>query len=296
MINRVSRRQLLRVGAGTAAMWTAGMQLTGSCYGKPRKKIPIGLQLSSVHDVLYKDLSGGLGAVAEMGYEGVEFFPSGPGASNDVRRFYYGRKAEDIHKLLKQNGLTALGSHLFPSALRGDALKTTIEYHQAINAKFISLAILEPAQRASLSAMIDSAKWLTELAERLKETGMRLSCHPTPEDFKPLDGQIPWEVVYQHAGPNVIMQLDTCNCFKGGANPTALLKKFPHRAITIHLKEFGGPQDACIGEGDVPWQDVFELCETTGDTEWFIVEQRSKQRPTLEAAKLSLHNLQKMRK
>jgi sugar phosphate isomerase/epimerase len=294
MIARFSRRQLFGVGASAAAMWTLAPRSTGLCAGQPRKRIPIALQLSSVHDVLVKDLPGGLASVAEMGYRGVESFPCGPGGWHDVKSFYYGRKAEDLRKILDRNGLTALGAHLLLPALRGDALKPTIEYHQSLGAKFISLASLEPPQRASTAALMDTAKWLTDLAEQLTETGLRLSCHTTPEDFKPMAGQIPWEVLFRHAGPKVIMQLDTCNCFKGGANPVALLKEFPHRAITIHLKEYGGPQDAVVGEGDVPWRDVFELCESSGDTEWYVVEQRCQHRPSLEAARLCLNNLHKM--
>ena len=74
------------------------------------------------------------------------------------------------------------------------------------------------------------------------------------------------------------------------------MKKLPHRSATIHLKEHGGPKGAVIGEGDVPWKEVFELCETTGDTEWYIVEQESYRGSSLESVKLCLANLHKMGK
>ncbi len=68
------------------------------------------------------------------------------------------------------------------------------------------------------------------------------------------------------------MQLDTGNCMQGGGDPVAILKKYPGRSTTVHLKEFGGPADAVIGQGVVRWNDVFDVCETTGGTEWYIVE------------------------
>jgi sugar phosphate isomerase/epimerase len=236
MNDRLSRRQAIGLGAGAVAVWATGVRPTALCAAQAAKKIPIALQASSVHNVLVKDLSGGLASMAEMGYRGVEFFPTGgPGGWHDAKSYYYGRKAEDLRKILDRNGLTPLGSHLVPQVLRGDSLKPTIEYHQSLGAKFISLALLEPTQLASMAALIDTAKWLTDLAEQLAETGHRLSCHTTPEDFKPLAGQIPWEVLFRHVGPRVIMQFDTRNCLEGGANSVALLKEFPHRTITIHL-------------------------------------------------------------
>ena len=68
------------------------------------------------------------------------------------------------------------------------------------------------------------------------------------------------------------MQLDTGNCLDGGGDPVAILKKYPGRSTTVHLKEHGGPGGAVIGQGDVPWQKVFDICESTGGTVWYIVE------------------------
>ena len=68
------------------------------------------------------------------------------------------------------------------------------------------------------------------------------------------------------------MQMDTGNCLDGGADPIAVLKKYPGRAITVHLKESGGAKEAVIGGGDVKWKEFFECCETVGKTEWYIVE------------------------
>ena len=46
----------------------------------------------------------------------------------------------------------------------------------------------------------------------------------------------------------------------------------------------------------MPWKEIFALCETTGDTEWYIVEQESYRGSPLESVKLCLENLRKMGK
>ena len=60
----ISRRNLLKLGAGTSAMWlTGGLPLHAA--DKPRdRKIPVGLQLYSVRHACEKDLPKVLAAVA----------------------------------------------------------------------------------------------------------------------------------------------------------------------------------------------------------------------------------------
>jgi len=55
---------------------------------KEMAKIPVALQLYSVREACSRDLPGTLEAVAEMGYEGVEFAG------------YYDRSADDLRKML----------------------------------------------------------------------------------------------------------------------------------------------------------------------------------------------------
>jgi sugar phosphate isomerase/epimerase len=279
-----SRRNLLKLGVGAAAAWTAGVRPANLHADQSKKKIPIGLQLNSMREIVAKDMPGTLEAVAKMGYQGVEFTGC------------YEHKAEDVRKILDRSGLLCCGTHNKLDVLTGDALEGTVEFNKILGNKFLIIPGLPHANMASLAALIDTAKLLTDLAEKVKDSGMRLGYHAHAQDFKPLADRIPWEVVFTNAGPSVVMQLDTGNCLDGGGDPIAILKKFPHRSATIHLKEHGGPKGAAIGEGDVPWREIFELCETTGDTEWYIVDQGSYRGPPLETVKLCLENLRKMGK
>ena len=51
-----------------------------------------------------------------------------------------------------------------------------------------------------------------------------------------------------------------------------------------------------IGEDDVPWHEVFRLCESTGRTKWYIVEYEGDLYPPMEAAERCLAALREMRK
>jgi sugar phosphate isomerase/epimerase len=91
------------------------------------------------------------------------------------------------------------------------------------------------------------------------------------------------------------MQLDTSNCRDGGADPVAVLKKYPGRARGIHLKASGGGPDAVIGEDLVNWKEVFAFCETKGNTKWYVVEHESSKDP-LDGVKRNFEALKRMGK
>ncbi len=125
---------------------------------------------------------------------------------------------------------------------------------------------------------------------------MRVGYHAHGHDFKKLNGQSAWNILFENTNKDVVMQMDLGNCLEAGDDPIAILKKFPGRAATIHLKEFGGPDTAVLGEGDVDWKQVFQICETTGGTEWYIVEHERGAGDPLDNVKRCLQNLKKMGK
>jgi len=77
-------------------------------------KIPVALQLYSVREDCARDLPGTLKAVANMGYDGVEFAG------------YHGRSAEELRKLVDDLGLQVAGTHIGIDTLLGDELEKTL--------------------------------------------------------------------------------------------------------------------------------------------------------------------------
>jgi len=277
-----SRRDVLKLGAGVATLWASGANLRSAETQPGKKKIPIGLQLYSVRGECEKDLPGVLQAVAKMDYEGVEFAG------------YYGRKAGEMRKLLDDNGLKCCGTHIGLGTLTGDALKGTVEFNKTLGNPFLTVSSMPVPN--TVQGAIDVAKRFNEIAAKVKPERMRVGYHAHGGDFKKIDGQTFWDVFFSNTGPEVVMQLDIGNCIGGGGDPYAILKKFPGRSATIHLKEHGGKRGAPVGEGDVKWNEIFQLCETPGGTEWYIVEQESYAGGPLDSVKACIQNLRKMGK
>jgi sugar phosphate isomerase/epimerase len=251
--NLTSRRDFLKASVLGAAALSIGLpELLAA-----GKKVPVGLQLYSIREACAKDLPKTLEAVAKIGYKGVEFAG------------YHNHSAKDLRKMLDDNGLVACGTHTALETIQPDKLQETIEFNQTIGNKFLIVPYMEPKGKEGWLAM---AKLFNEQAVKAKAAKMQIGYHAHSHDFTKIDGTSCWDLFFGNTTDDVIMQLDTSNCKDGGADPVEVLKKYAKRAHTIHLKEWGGPKDAVIGQGEVDFKSVFELCEKNHVTKWYVVE------------------------
>jgi sugar phosphate isomerase/epimerase len=264
----LSRRDFIKVGAAGTLAAAAGCEM----LGLKSKRIPIGLQLYAVRDQCAKDLAGTVKQVAELGYEGVEFAG------------YYDWSAKDLKKLLDDNGLKCCGTHTGLDTLLSDELEKTVAFHQTLENRFLIVPGLPGNRRDSAQAWLDTAHLFNEIAGKLKPFGMYCGYHNHAVEFESMDGKIPWDIFFGNTVEDVVMQLDVGNGMHGGADPVAILKKYPGRARTVHTKPYSKTNDtAVIGRDDAPWPEIITLCKTIGGTEWYIVEQEKYEKSSLDS-------------
>jgi len=248
-----------------------------------KNKIPIALQLYSVRDDCTNDFVGTLKKVSEMGYEGIEFAG------------YYGKNATDLKKILDDFDIKVAGTHTGIDTLLGENLKKTVEFNSVLGNKFLIVPGLPEEYIKTKEAVIKTANLFNEISEKLKPYKMKVGYHNHWIEFKPINGETIWDIFFSNTNKDVIMQVDTGNCMKGGGNPVKILEKYPGRALTVHLKEFSSKNDkAILEEGDVEWDKILNLCETTGRTKWYIIEQESYAYSPIKCVELCLMNLKRM--
>lgn len=274
-----SRRNVLKMGVSAAATWAMGSKLLAADAGK---KIPVGLQLYSVREACQKDLAGTLEAIAKMGYKGVEFAG------------YYGHDAKAVRKMLDNTGLVCCGTHTGLDQLQGNKFKPTVELHQTLGCKFINVPYIPEERFSTVEKCKQLGQEFSALAEKLKADGMRVGYHAHGGDFKKIGDETYWDLFFANTSKDVNMQLDVGNCLDGGGDPYAILKKFPGRAMTIHIKPHGN-NNATIGQDQLRWNEIFELIEKPGKTEWYIVEYEVDAAKT-DGIKACIEGLRKMGK
>jgi len=281
----LSRRQMLQLSAGAAATSILGTRWAPTAGAASAKKIPLGLELWSVRQLCEKELPMVLKAVAQMGYDAVELAHS-----------YYGHDAAAWRKLLDENGLKSCGMHMGLPALQGEAFDKTVAIHKQLGTPYLIVASLPHQSLASVQAAAETGKVFNELSERLKPHGMQIGYHCHGGDMKKIGDTTGWEIFFDNSGPDVVHQLDTGNCLSGGGGPVAMLRRYPGRTKSIHMKEHGAKPGTkgMIGEGDIKWNEVIALCRTSAGTEWYVIEHERYPVPPLECARLCLEGLKKL--
>ena len=248
-------------------------------------RIPIALQLYSLREDCANDLAGTLKKVAAMGYVGVEFAG------------WHNHTASDLKQMLADNGLRLAGAHIRLNNFEPDTWEANADFNQALGNQYLIVPRIQEELRQTLDDWRRLADLFSELAEKAAQRNLKLGFHNHKEEFELMEGQRPWDVFFDATSRDVIMQLDTGHALRGGGLAVDTLRRYPGRAVSVHLKEYSPTNlKALIGEGNVPWPEVFELCETIGGTQWYIVELDARPYSPLESVQRSIETLRRMGK
>ena len=273
----LNKREFIKLTAASAAACVVSGPAAWIAAAAEKKKIPVALQLYSVREECAKDLEGTIAAVGKMGYQGAEFAG------------YHGRDAKTLRTLLDDAGLKCCGTHIGLETLLGDNLPKTVEFNQILGNKFLIVPGLAEKYRKTREDWQKTADIFSELADKVKPHGMRVGYHNHSIEFKPLEGEIPWDTFFSRAKKDVVIQFDTGNGVGSGGDPMLYIKKFPGRVASVHVKPFSKAKpNALLGDDELPWKDIFNICETSGGTEWYIIEYESDAFPPMISVEKSL--------
>ena len=237
----------------------------------------VGLQLYSLHEYTEKDFCGTVEKVARMGYRGVEFAG------------YGGLKPDQVVKLLKDNGLTAYGSHIGGLPKTDAELDAEIEMNLAVGSKYLICPWQDMETRDDA---LRFAEVMNRTADRLRPHGLRLGYHNHDFEFKVDRGEILLDTVLQNVAEDVFVEFDVFWVAYAGHDPLRFIKKYAGRQPLMHLKELAADRKANveIGAGILDFDAIIRAGMDAG-VERFIIEQEEYTLPQLESCERSLKNL-----
>jgi sugar phosphate isomerase/epimerase len=231
------------------------------------RDVPVGLELYSVRTELAKDLTGTVAAVGKMGYQVVEFYAPYLDWTTQI--------AKDVRKVLDDSGLVCHSTHNNGPSFAPDGLKKAIELNQIIGSRAINMA---SAPRATtLDAWKGVADQLSTTSELLKPLAMVTGYHNHQIEWRPVDGKRPMDILAAATPKDVVLQFDVGTCLEAGADPIAWIAANPGRIKSVHCKDWAAAAGykAAFGEGDAPWQAIFDAVEKTGGVEYYLIEQET---------------------
>jgi sugar phosphate isomerase/epimerase len=273
--NLCSRRNFLALGA--ILPWA----LRGS-VASAAPVIPVGLEMYSVRDALAKDPMATVRAVAEMGYQGLEFYA--PYFDWSVSQ------AKDLRKLLDDLGIRCFSTHNDSDFFSGDKLQHARELNLILGSKYLVMA--SSHEKSELDGWHKVADTLNAAAEKLHSDGLNVGYHNHQLEFTLTDGVRPMEIIAKNTKSSVMLQLDVGTCIEAGADPVAWIKANPGRIRSMHCKDWSHDPakkySVLFGEGDADWKNLFHAAENGGGIEYYLIEQEGSRFSELETAKKCL--------
>jgi sugar phosphate isomerase/epimerase len=283
-----SRRTFLRNSAfGLGALAFASPALQSLAAVKYKKLV--GIQLYSVREDMKKDPQGTLNALAEMGYKYVEH-------ANYINRKFYGWEAKEFKKRLDDLGMkmpsghTVMGKAHWDDAKNDftDLWKYTVEDAAIMGQELVISPSIDMGIRKDKNLLLKYMDIFNKSGELCQKSGMRFGYHNHDFEFsEKLDGELLYDIMLNNTDPKLVaQQLDIGNMINGGGIPAEVMKKFPGRFVSMHVKDevpsaTGHEKfESTIlgkGSGQIDVQALVKLGDKEGGTKHFIIEQESYQ-------------------
>jgi sugar phosphate isomerase/epimerase len=298
----ISRRKFLKNSGFTLAGTTLFSKSLLALQSEKKKTIT-GVQLYSVRDDMKNDPAGTLKKLADMGYKYVEH-------ANYVDRKFYGSTETEFKKLLDDLGLKMKSGHTVMDQKAWDvakndftdAWKYTVEDAAVVGQEYVISPSLDESYRKDIDGLKRFLAVFNKSGELCKKSGMKFGYHNHDFEFSTkVDGMMLYDIILKETDPGlVIQQMDMGNMYSAGGHPMELLKQYPGRFQSFHVKDEiktdkgEGYESTILGAGIMQVKEVIDLAKKIGGTTHFIIEQESYQGKTpLECVEQDLKIMKK---
>jgi sugar phosphate isomerase/epimerase len=293
-MQRISRRTFLKsasASAACAAVFSAAPRLMADPL-----RLPVGLQLYTVRDLLPKDYEGTLRQLGALGYREVE------------AAGFFGRSPSEVKHAMDRAGLNCVSAHYSMQDLLPQ-VDEVIQFGRNLGLKYIVCAspwlkdparIKDPGARAVGEAItLDDWRWnaeqLNRIGERVNAAGIRFAYHNHTGEFRTEKGVVFYDELLRMTDPaKVTMEMDCGWVAVAGKNPADYFARYPARFSMLHVKDFkisgatknsGRPLSTELGRGTIDYRSIFEAAKKTGVKHAFV-EQEEFDMPAAEALKI----------
>jgi sugar phosphate isomerase/epimerase len=269
----LSRRSFLALSA--MLPWALSARATTS--------VPVGLELYSVRNELKRDPEGTVRAVAQMGYQCVEFYaPYFDWSENQTKQ---------MRQLLDDLGIHCYSTHNDFAYLSPQNIQRTRDMNLILGSKYVVVASVEPTPGPE--GWVAVADTLNRADDELASAGLKVGYHNHQPEFTAVAGKKPLEILARSTKPSIMLQLDVGTCLAAGSDPVAWIRANPGRIRSIHCKDWspepGKGYTVLFGEGAADWKNIFAAAESVGGVEYYLVEQEGSRFPELDTAQKCLH-------
>jgi sugar phosphate isomerase/epimerase len=277
----MNRRNFI-YSSGMLAALSASSAMSAPITG--RTKPARGIQLYMVKEDMERDPIGTLKQLGAWGYTQIESYGSNKG-------IFWGKTNTEFKKIAAGFGLTLVSTHYNPGTL--DEFDKLAAQCEEIGMKYLICPWLGPQK--SIETFKTFADDFNSRGNICRKYGLRFGYHPHDYPYKPVEGQLPIDVLLAETNPETVdFQMDVYYAVTEGADPYAYMKKHKGRFKLAHMRDVlkkrlpAGNKDesACdLGEGIIDFKKFITTGQDTGMRYFFVEQSRFYHETPLQSAR-----------
>jgi len=301
---RYSRRDFVKTSSASLIYGSALLH-SSKLFAKTLK-VPLGLQLYSLREILPKDYAGTLKEVGTLGYREVE------------SAGYFNHSAAEVKQAMADAGLKLVSAHYASDALHKQ-FDEILAFNKELGVSYIICASpgfkdpsrvkdMKPQDRMHAFTLDDwrwNADQFNAFGEKVHAAGLKFGYHNHIMEFHETEGTVPYTELLRLTDPSkVTFEMDCGWVTVGGGNPVEYLRKYPTRISMLHVKDFKKadpsapaaerPAIAELGQGTIDYAPIFQEAAKAGNVKHVFVEQEAFNVPPMESLKIDADYMHKL--
>jgi sugar phosphate isomerase/epimerase len=202
----------------------------------------IGLEIYSLREELKKDVPTTLQKMKAIGFNEIEVAG------------YYGLTADNFKTEMDKAGLRASGMLFDFDRFKND-IEGIVKEAKLFGVNKVGTAWIPHLKLFTKADAEKGAAVFNEAGEKLKANGIRFYYHCHGYEFRPMKDSngTYFDYLAKLMKPTIAdFQMDVYWALHGGENPAQLLRKYPNRFISLHLKDMAWGQETGVYSGGAP--------------------------------------------
>jgi len=243
---------------------------------EPSFRGPVGLQLYSLRDQFRQDKAKAWEYIKEQGFKEVEI-----GLGDQ-----YGMTRQEVRETLNRLDIKATAALGDFNALLNKT-DECIDHAKFFDIKFVGTAWVPHNTPFNEAQALKIAADFNTIGKRLKDVGIQFYYHIHGYEFYPYkDGLTLFDLLMEKTDPDLVKyQMDVLWTIFPGQDPVKLLRKYPDRWISMHLKDLakgvegnlsGGTDvknDVPLGTGQADYPAILKAAQEIGIKQYFIEDE-----------------------
>lgn len=288
----MNRRTFLYSSGMLAAAASAPQAMAATIAG--RTKPAPGIQLYMVKEDMERDPIGTLKQLGAMGYTQIESYGSDKG-------IFWGKTNTEFKKIATGFGLNLVSTHYNPCTLpEFDKLAAQAA---EVGMKYLVCPWLGPQK--SIETFKTFADDFNQRGAICKKHGLRFGYHPHDYPYKPVNGQLPIDVLLAGTDKELVdFQMDVYYTVTEGADPYAYITKHKGRFKLAHMRDVlkkrlpagSKEESACdMGEGIIDFKKFIRTGQDNGMRYFFVEQSRFFHETPLQSAQKNAAYLKRLK-